>query len=245
MEQIKTNNICLLFTGTVIPNSNFVAHADPEARLKEYYENLVFYSAQMPETPIYFLENSAYDFSANREFQKLFANKKIALMKFPVSDKFHQGKGYQEFEMLDKAVASLSPHYNAFIKVTGRYRVHNLNELLRAQDGELIADSHRKAAVTQTNVFYAAIPFYLQSLKGLYQHADDSKGIFIEKLVYKKLKDGGLPGKVRMFRTNPVITGTSGSYGGTLHRNKIKMKIRNVERALLRLLGMNEFLVEY
>lgn len=245
MGQVKENSICLLFTGTVIPNSNFVAHADPDARLKEYYENLLFYSAMLPRTPIYFLENSAYDFTSNDKFQKLFAGKKITLMKFPVSDKFNQGKGYQEFEMLDKAIVALSPHNNAFIKVTGRYRVQNLPELIRSPRRNFIADSHRKPAVTQTNVFYVTAAFYRQHLEGLFQQVDDSKGIYIEKLIYKKLKEASLLAEAGLFRVNPVITGTSGSYGGTLSRNKIKMSMRNLERAAMRVFGVNEFLVEY
>jgi hypothetical protein len=245
MGQINQNRICLLFTGTVIPNSNFVAHADPVVRLKEYSDNLAFYASLLPGTPIYFLENSAYDFSANAEFQKLLAGKNITLLKFPVSDKFSQGKGYQEFEMLDKAIESLRTKYDAFVKVTGRYRVHNLRGLLTSIRSNFVADSHRKPQVTLTNVFYTTAEFYLANLKGLYTQVDDSKGIFIEKLVYQQLQRKKLFSETNMFRVNPVITGTSGSYGGTLNRNKIKMKIRNLERTLLRLAGIREFLAEY
>lgn len=240
-----SSKICLLVTGTVVPNSNFVVHTDPQARLKEYYEGLLFYASLMPGVPIFFLENSRYDFSTDQKFADLFNKKSVTLMKFPVSDKFSQGKGYQEFEMLDHAVDQLGAQFEGFIKVTGRYKVHNLPALLKAPGSGLIADSHRKPQVVQTNVLYASSRFYNTHLRGLYKEVDDSKGIYIEKLVYKKLQEQDLFAQVSLFPVNPVITGISGSYGGTLNRNKIKMQVRNAERALLRLFGLNQFIVEY
>lgn len=245
MGKIKQDRTCLLVTGTVVPNSNFVAHADVEKRLQEYYEGLSFYASVFPSLPVYFLENSSYDFSANPDFQKLFIEKKITLVKFPVSDKFNQGKGYQEFEMLDKTIEQLSGTFDSFVKITGRYKVLNLPRLIRSVSKDLLADSHKKHRVTQTNVFYVSGNFYLRHLKDLYLLADDSKGIFIEKVVYEKLVRDKLFDKAGLFPVNPVIIGTSGSYGGSLGRNKLKMKVRNAERVLLRLFGIKQFLIEY
>ncbi|HXU26006.1 MAG TPA: hypothetical protein VN698_02150, partial [Bacteroidia bacterium] len=162
-----------------------------------------------------------------------------------ISDKFNQGKGYQEFEMLDKAIEKLAPEYNSFIKITGRYKVMNLKKLLDFKCEGLVADFHKKTKVTQTNVFYVSGSFYKSYLNGLYLQVDDSKGVYIEKIVYNKIQVEKLENKVRLFSSNPVIVGISGSYGGTLNRNKIKMKIRNLERKLLKAFGINQFLIEY
>ena len=245
MEQIAPDKRCLLITGTVIPNSNFVAHTNVEQRLEEYYEGLLFYRNEFPKEDIYFLENSAYDFSNNKKFQQLFSDKKIALLKFPVSGKTEQGKGYQEFEMLDNAIEQLSGKYNSFIKITGRYKVLNLFELTNFVCEGFVADCHKKPKVVQTNVFYVTGKFYNAYLKGLFSKADDSKGIFIENVVYQKVISSNAKKEINQFSSNPVIKGTSGSYGGTLNRNKYKMLLRNVERKVLRILGIKQFLIEY
>ncbi|HKC67580.1 MAG TPA: hypothetical protein VKG26_05075 [Bacteroidia bacterium] len=245
MGEVKGNKRALLITGTIVPNSNFVTHTNAEQRRNEYYDSLLFYSDNFKRDDLFFLENSVYDFDKDEEFKKLLTDRKIVLLKFPVSDKFNQGKGYQEFEMLDKAMEKISGKYNSFIKITGRYKVMNLKELTDYTCNSLVADFHKKLQVTQTNVFYVSGSFYNSYLKGLYLQVDDSKGIYIEKIVYNKIQIEQLSKKVKLFPLNPIIVGVSGSYGGTLNRNKTKMKIRNIERKLLRVFGINEFLIEY
>src|ERR1700757_1216207 len=129
MGEVKGNKRALLITGTIVPNSNFVAHTNVEQRRNEYYESLQFYSDSFKNDSLFFLENSSYDFEKDGAFKKMLTDRKITLLKFPVSDKFNQGKGYQEFEMLDRAVEHLSIEYNSFIKITGRYKVMNLKQL--------------------------------------------------------------------------------------------------------------------
>jgi hypothetical protein len=109
----------------------------------------------------------------------------------------------------------------------------------------MLADSHKKHKVTQTNVFAVNPDFYKRYIAGAYMEADDSKGRFIEHVVYERLKKEHSFDKVKLFSQNPVISGFSGSYGGTLKRNKYKMIARNIERKLLRGLGFHEFLFEY
>lgn len=245
MGEIKIDSRCLLITGTVVPNSVFVAHTNVDERLEEYYQSLLFYYSLFPNEDIYFLENSSYDFSKNVKFQELFTSKSITLLKFPVSDKFNLGKGYQEFEMLDKTIDRLSNQYNTFIKITGRYKVLNLKELTECECDTLIADHHKKPKVTQTNVFYVSAKFYEAYLKNLYLLVDDSNGIYIEKLVYQNLIKEGVLQKTQLFEQNPIITGISGSYGGTLNRNKYKLLLRNIERKVLSILGIKQFVIEY
>ncbi|MDX2173159.1 MAG: hypothetical protein SFY56_08570 [Bacteroidota bacterium] len=245
MEQVNSKVRALLITGTIVPNSNFVTHSNINERRKEYLNSLQFYSTEFPEDDLYFLENSSFDFSLDEEFKILFQEKKITLLKFPLSDKFSQGKGYQEFEMLDACIDSLIGKYDLFIKITGRYKVLNLKQITQKNCIGLIADSQKKHKVTQTNVFYVRGEFYQKFLKKLYLDANDSSGIFIEHVVYTKLVSLNLWHKVNLFYKNPIIYGFSGSYGGTLNRNKYKMMLRNLERRILRFLNVKQFLIEY
>lgn len=244
MEQVKTK-CALLITGTIVPNSNFVAHTDVGQRRKEYMDALFFYSSEFKNDDLYFLENSSYDLTTDEEFQKLLKEKNIQLLKFPVSDKITQGKGYQEFEMLDRAIEKLSSQYQSFIKITGRYKVINLKDLTNTVCNHMTADSHKRLKVTQTNVFCVNSTFYNSFLKGLYLNVNDAEGKYIEHLVYQKLISEGVLNKTDLFYKNPIIKGFSGSYGGTLNRNKYKMMLRNIERKILKSAGIHQFVIEY
>lgn len=245
MEQIKMKKLAVLVTGTIVPNSNFVAHQNIDNRRQEYIDGLNFYREQLPEIDIYFLENSSYDFENDKELTAFFSSKNIILIKFPVSDKFSEGKGFQEFEMLDNSIERLSSQYENFVKITGRYKVLNIKKLLTQGLKYFIGDSHKKMAVTQTNVFITTAAFYKHHLKGLYLKVNDSEGKFIEHMVYNKIRDEKLFNQVDLFFENPLITGFSGSYGGTLNRNKYKLIIRNLERKILRTFHIHQFLIEY
>src|ERR1700758_1910860 len=123
MGQVTQHPRALLITGTIVPNSNYITHTNAEQRRNEYYASLQFYANTFPQDDLFFLENSSYNFSTDKEFEQLFSRKKITFLKFPVSDKFNEGKGYQEFEMLDQAIEKLCNKYDSFIKITGRYKV--------------------------------------------------------------------------------------------------------------------------
>lgn len=245
MGQVSQNKRALLITGTIIPNSNFITHTDAKQRRDEYYSSLVFYANTFRDDSLFFLENSSYDFSKDKEFEQLLSDKKITLLKFAVSDKFNEGKGYQEFKMLDAAVNKLEDEFRSFIKITGRYKVLNLKKLTDFYFNGLVADSHKKHKVTQTNVFYVSRDFYKDYITNLFLKADDSKGVFIEKVVYERIQSEGINERTRLFSSNPIIIGISGSYGGTVGRNKLKMIARNMERFFLSVFKINQFLIEY
>lgn len=240
-----TKKIAILITGTIVPNSNFVANTNSDIRRKEYLDNLIYYSGEFKNYDIYFLENSNYDFSNDTEYQKLFNNNTIHLIKFPVSDKVNEGKGYQEFSMIDQAIEQLNNKYEYFVKITGRYRVLNLKDLIENLSKDFTADSHKKSKVTETNVFIVKTSFYIKYLKDKYTLANDANNVFIEHVVYSTISQNNLWNNLSLFNRNPLIKGTSGSYGGTLNRNKYKMMARNIERKILKALNINLFLIEY
>lgn len=245
MGEINSNKKAILITGTIVPNSVFVAHTNVEQRKQEYIEGLLFYKAQFPNDDIYFLENSSYDFENDMPFKTILLNNNITLIKFPISNKIQEGKGYQEFEMLDASIERLKNSYNYFVKVTGRYKVLNIKHIIQTKNIEFIADSHKKHHVTQTNVFCVKGSFYNKHFKNLYVKSNDSEGVFIEHVIYDHLVKNKLLQHTNLFYKNPIITGFSGSYGGTLNRNKYKMILRNIERCVLRVLNIHEFLIEY
>jgi len=111
----------VLLTGTIVPNSVYTHHTDPSTRLKEYLFAIDYYCNLFKNDDVYFLENSDFDLEKNSDYLKLSRSCRFTLLKFPQSQKFYEGKGYQEFEMLDNAVEQLKDKYTSFIKLTGRY----------------------------------------------------------------------------------------------------------------------------
>ena len=138
MGEINLNKKAILITGTIVSNSVFVAHTNVEQRRLEYIEGLLFYKSQFPHDDVFFLENSAHDFENDISLKTYLLNNQITLIKFPVSTKIEEGKGYQEFEMLDFAIESLHKKYNYFIKVTGRYKVLNIKDITKTNNTQLM-----------------------------------------------------------------------------------------------------------
>ncbi|MFQ5334672.1 MAG: hypothetical protein ACE5DN_01225 [Flavobacteriales bacterium] len=237
-----SGNRCIIVTGTIVPNSNYVAVADPATRLEEYAVALRFYADNCRDH-ICFIENSTYDIEADRAFSGLLADRGIQLIKFPPSKESDKGKGYQEFEMLDAAVKQLSSSFESFVKITGRQRIMNIAKVCRLRCDNIIIDRYRDLRVALTNLFVVRMEFYSHHFKGAYREMDDSKGVYAEHVIYKKLRL--LAGRVSLFPYSPIVRGVSGSYGRELGGNRLKFALRNAERRWLRLAGINEFARKY
>ncbi len=233
---------CIVITGTIIPNSNFVVVSNPEVRLKEYSASLLFY-AQKCNMPIFFAENSGYDIHRDAGFSKLLKENGIVLMKFPLSTEYEKGKGYQEFEMLDKVVDHLEREYDFFIKITGRQCIQNIKKICDLQFNQLVIDRYRDLKVALSNVFCCDVSFYQKVLKGIFALADDSKGLFIEHVIYLQLEKYNK--YVSLFPFSPQIKGVSGSFGRDLQGNRTKFKLRNAERKILMTAGIRQFPKKY
>lgn len=240
MEQKKQ---CLIITATIQPNSNFVAQTSIKDRRDEYLKVLEFYANNF-SGDIFFVENSSYHFSNDEDFSNLFKLKRIQLVEFPKSTEVEKGKGYQEFEVLDFMVSKLANNYDEFIKVSGRYLTANFVKLIQQKNNGIIIDRHKKKNIAITSFFRSKVDVYQKTLKDCYQEVNDSKGIFVEHIVYSKLKHTDNKA-IDLFNETPIYKGISGSYGGDLNRHPLKTKLRNMERYLLRLFNTKEFLIEY
>lgn len=234
---------CLIITATIQPNSVMVSQNDVEIRKGEYLNALHFY-IQHYHLPIYFIENSGYNFEEDNDFQAIFQTGKVKLMQYPVSNEFSKGKGYQEFEILDQTVSKLANEFDEFIKVSGRYIVTNFDELKQQKSRGFIIDRHQKKKIAITSFFVCGCKEYSAYIAGGYKEVNDAEGVFIEHVVYQRLQKVDVK-NVDLFQKNPVFEGVSGSHGGDLNRHPIKMKLINIERKLLKLRGKKELVFEY
>lgn len=230
-----------MITGTVVLNVVPARYDDPAIRRQQYLRVLSFYSETLDD-PIYFLENSSYDFSRDDDFQRLFDERGIKLVRFPVSHEVERGKGFQEFGMIDKAAKSLSRQYYSFIKVSGRYQYLNIKELTDFRCEGLIIDMSRRFKVAITSIFYTTFAFYQENLADLYLEADDSRGQWIERRLYKRLKSENFRRYVQLFSTSPVLRIPCSSRESKIDttRGNLMYRIRNIERIILRRFAVNE-----
>ena len=235
------NKRAILLTGTIIPNSVYTNYLDAESRLKDYIKAIDFYCKVFNNDDVFFLENSDFDLNLNEEYNKLKLKYSFSLIKFPRSERFYEGKGYQEFQMVDAAVEELKNKYCSFVKITGRYIIKNANKICDQESEGMIVDLHRKNRMAQSYLMCFSEKFYSANLKNEFKKVNDNEGKFIERVIYEKIVANNLFGQCRLFEKTPIMEGISGSYSITLKRNSFKIFIRNIERYIFKLLKVKTF----
>lgn len=226
----------ILLTGTIVTNSIHTEHNDPEKRLAEYLKSILFYTDLFCNDTVYFLENSDYNLEHSEAFNTTRRRARFEVLRFPPENKFYEGKGYQEFKMLDEAILKLT-QYDAFIKITGRYLIRNASTLTDTDCGGLMIDCSLKRRLADTYIFYCTRSFYLNHFLGAYQSANDSKSRFIEHVIFDRLTTLSIPEPVHFFNKTPLLEGTTGSYGLSLKQNPIRVFLKNGLRFCYKLVG--------
>jgi hypothetical protein len=223
--------IPVVLTATVIPNQIVAAASDPETRLAEYIKSLQFYRQF---APVIFLENSGYPLERHPEFAE---TARLRVKKFPPSKNPGRGKGYQEFEMLDAWLAAEPQPPARWLKISGRYRMENIQDILHECSGdlrnELIIDQTPRSGAARTYLFCAATAFYQKQIAGAYLECDDRNCNWIEHVLFRKLKT--VPEKISSFKTQPLVLATSGSDGRTFPKGRLQWRLKQTLRSLNRL----------
>lgn len=229
-------------TATIEPNTVMVERTDVSARLADYKSCIQFYLKET-DCPIFFLENSDYDLSADVDFQRFEKDPRFHVLRMKPHPDLTKGKGFQEFYLIDEFVRN-HLRTGQMLKVTGRYIVENISELIKKMDAPLCIDLHRKMKVAITGCFEVNKALYESHFMGMYSEANDPEGVFIEHVFYQRILESALE-YTKLLPLNPIYKGVSGSYGQSLARNKYKMMARSMERSLSRKLGIQQFLIEY
>lgn len=227
---VEQTNLSLVLTGTIVPSAATTAQTNPGERLAQYLEAVQFYQQY---APVIFLENSNYPLEKHPEFAE---SDRLRVRRFPPSKSSERGKGYQEFEMLDAWLTSEPQTPERWLKITGRYRVLNIGRVLhecQRSAPRLLIDQARRGRVARTYLFCTETAFYRQHMAGLYLQCDDRTGEWIERVLFRKLKD--VPTKeFSLFKTQPRIAAVAGS-GGVFPTGRgqrfLKQILRSVNRA--------------
>lgn len=225
-------DVAIVLTATVIPNGVVAASINPATRLAEYIAAVRFY---LPFAPVVFLENSRYPLEQHPEFRE---TSRLRVRRFQPSANPERGKGYQEFEMLDAWLASEPQPPARWLKITGRYQVWNIGAFLREcgreRHRELIIDQVPRAGLARTYLFGATTSFYRERLAGIYRECDDRSGAWIERILFRKLRDTHA-GKVRSFKTQPRLFAVAGTAGSPYPRGWAQWRLKQTLRRINRL----------
>ena len=224
--------IPIVLTATVVPAVTGAALADPAARLAEYAKAVQFY---VRHAPVIFLENSSYPLERHAEFRE---TARLQVKRFPPSASPERGKGHQEFEMLDAWLAAETRPPARWLKITGRYQILNIQSLLsecrQGPDSGLIIDQVPRVGLARTYLFGATTSFYRERLAGIYRECDDRSGAWIERILFRKLRDTHA-GKVRSFKTQPRLFAVAGTAGSPYPRGWAQWRLKQTLRRINRL----------
>lgn len=225
---MQDNNIAIILTGTIIPNSTYVLHTDPQQRRNEYLKAAKYYARF---APVYFLENSEYNLNEDLDFSGI---ENLHLRKMPISKYRERGKGFQEFEMLDYWITTEKILPKRWIKITGRYLYENFPAILNDCNNTfnpLIIDQQIKNKTAITAIFYITSDFYKNYIKDLYWHCNDDCGDWVERIIYKHLFL--VTADIRIFKVQPnIFNSTSGSTGNIYKSSKFKIFIKSICRQI-------------
>ena len=216
----------IVLTGTIIPNAFMGGFLSVEERKKDYLKAIRYYTRF---GRVVFIENSDYDFEQDDEFKKI---SNLEIMQFPKSKYYDKGKGFQEFELIDRFVLASQDKYTSFIKITGRYIVSDFASIYKdcqETDVPFIIDTSYKDKHALTYMFYSDIEFYKENLMNLYKQCDDHCPTgSIEDVMYRFLHSEKAP-NYRFFLTAYNIIGRAGSNGmGLVNRPRWKLWRRTI-----------------
>lgn len=230
---MKKDNKVLLITATILPQEKrFLELKDPKRRLRQYLNSLRFYIIRTNLSKIVMCDNSAYEFP-NDKMQTL-ANrygKELEILQFRGSERKirARGKGYGEGEIIEYALthSRLLKEADFFIKVTGRLRVQNVDQIAANMDmgktyiNREIRDfraSKRQGMQMNTVIYGMPKSVYMSEFVDAYKDVWDIHKVYLEHVFYNRIVENRL--NVYNLPLFPVIVGMSGT-GGNRYQDKI------------------------
>lgn len=223
----------ILLTATVNPMVP-VSRADPETRLIDYMNALSLWWEEFKSEPvdILFVENSGYNLKLLHNWiDSVNAGGRIRIFQFAAKKDLvsNLGKGAGEAEMFDECFnKNYILNYEYVLKSTGRLFISNAKKLLintLQTNSDWSISFRRSFDLVDTRFFIIRSALFGTYLLGLANEVNDSKGIYIEHVVFRRvcraIAEGRKWGK---FSCLPKYEGVSGSDG--IRYNSLSGKIK-------------------
>lgn len=185
------NKICILLTACVNPNGmSFTALQDVRIRQSQYEEAMDFY-LNNTDVPIVFVENTGCDFSD--KYKKYIQEGRLECHTFNGND-FDKslGKGYGEYQILMYADAhsKILASCQYVLKVTGRIKVLNINNLLSSKWlnlNHVFRCDFREVDYLWSMVFIVETQKLMDIFRVDGVRLNDTKGVYFEHVLYEGL----------------------------------------------------------
>lgn len=254
------NKLPILLTASVSTRGMVGADFSDDLREKMYLESLEFYCNRIltedKERRLVFAENSGWDLV---KFKGKIQSQSISQIEFISVDlqffDISKGKGYNEIILINKAIEQSESirEAHAFIKVTGRYPVYNLDRyLIRAEDfifkkgGKFYGDikDHKvydflfpdntakwNGHAAYTVLFATTVDFYEKNLGQTYADCNDYAGRWIECVWYdvlKRYRGVKNSGVSLRFKLEPICGGLQGSSAQTIAFSKDNQSFKSM-----------------
>jgi hypothetical protein len=239
MQRCQDPILPFVLTGTIIPNASPTAHSNIQQRLNEYIRAINYY---LVFGPVYFIENSSYPVLEDSFFT---STPGLRTFQYPKSNGVIQGKGYQEFEMLDAFVTN-HLRENAFIKITGRYLYKNIGDIIpgmakQLPKAEIVIDLKFMKKMAIVSLFAVTKFFYMRHLMGAYKEMYDPQNRWAEYVVYSRVKQ--TPSGIFLLPA-PALQAVTSSMAETVDMPSTGLNpwLRNIKRHLFSAMGMRELL---
>lgn len=209
----------LIMTSAIRPPKWMPFHKaiEEKERIKQYLDAILFYLTKSDFESIVFVDGSGIE---SDFFYFLFPiadfyNKKFEMLSFendPILLK-SKWKGYGENNILKFAIenSALLKNYKCFYKVTGRYLIKNINQILKNEkmnENVFFRTSVLDRSLCNTGFFKVSKELFKRELWNLWDNVNDKQGVFLEHLYLKQLTRKT---KIKNFKLLPRF---SWIYGG-------------------------------
>jgi hypothetical protein len=242
---ISAMSFVMLLTASINPRGmTLLKVTDPGERRRQYERSLRYLlSRPCPQiSGVVFVENTGADLGEFRAAAREYAGTETEFLSLDLNDYPRAlGKGYGEFQMLDRAMETsrLVRSANYLAKLTGRLRLGNLCSILGAlpREFDLAADiEEERPGVpgffnSRLIVFTPAV--YEQKIKGLYERMNDSTADYAEYVLFRMARENPQLRIIGMLPREPKwlgVAGTSGERYDSL-RQRLKYPYKALRRA--------------
>ena len=175
--------VCLILTATVRVEAGmqFTARMNTDERLADYLKAFALWMAQTHVRSVLFIENSGYDLQIFRSIAQEHPNKHVEFVSF-ICQPFDGslGKGYGEMIILQEALrrSTLLRACSHFVKVSGRYFIHNLGSLIQLPiarpDLDVICNFIKHLTYSDSRAFGGSVLFLEHYLCPLQAQCNDA-----------------------------------------------------------------------
>lgn len=235
----------LIITSTVNVNSCLTVLLNPEIRLEQYVDSILFYLESPKIKKIIVCDNSGFDYSSIKSIVELAIrnNKQIEFLNFKGSiNKIQEfGKGFGEGEIISFVFNNsklLLLKEVSFLKVTGRLKILNIDRILEHLEpnvnyfNAVNLNPFVNLRKVDTRFYQCTKQNFKYFFEDSYKNVNDKEGFFLEHVYYEKIIEKKI--EYKRFKILPNFFGVSGSTGMLYRMSKKNFLIRQFLYTLFR-----------